>query len=132
MSFFKAQFPNDLGKKRRLLDARFNEKDLQSWTHDFKRKAWKAGTSTRVGQPTSLDRHRDARKHALAEVPVEDIQRITNGGQVHFVIPSRQDLYILLNLQDLVVIGRQLELFEGTANHRHGKSWTGCCHYSYC
>src|SRR5215470_12687936 len=104
----KAQFANYFEEKCGLFEIRLNQKELQARMQNFEGKARKPGTSTRVGEPTMIDWHRNAGKHALAEVAIKDFEGIADGGQVDLVIPSQQDIYILLNLKHLLVIRWQV------------------------
>jgi hypothetical protein len=47
---------------------------------------------------------------------VKDLQGVANRCQIDLFVPSQQNLYILLNLQDLVVIGGEIEFSERAPN----------------
>jgi len=50
-------------------------------------------------------------------MPIKYLQRVANGCQAYLFIPPQQNLYILLDLKDLVIIGRKLEFRKGTADY---------------
>src|SRR5437016_6688147 len=111
----KSQFTNDFRQKCDLLNVRFDQKNLQTRPDNLQRQARKTAPRTHVGEPTLFQRKGVGSVHTLAKMPVKDLQRVANCRKVDFFIPSQQNLYILLNLKHLIVVGRETEFRQGTA-----------------
>src|SRR5712692_7701065 len=113
----KSQFTNDFREKCNFSDVGFNQEYLQVRAKDLEGKTRESAPRTHVGEPTMFQRYGIGRIHTLAKMTIKYLQRVTNGGQVYLFIPGQQNVYILLNLKDLVVIGREFEFSEGTPYH---------------
>ena len=52
----------------------------------------------------------------LAKVAIENLKRITDGGQVDGLVPFQENAHILLNLLDLLFICGEVEVRQGAMN----------------
>jgi hypothetical protein len=113
----KSQFSSDFREKRDFLDVRFDDEDSQVWPDDLQGQTRKSGARSYVGEPTSFEGYSLGCIHAFTEMTIKYLQRVADGGQVYLLVPSQQNPYILLNLKDLIVIGRELKFSESTTNY---------------
>src|SRR6266851_2780897 len=117
LGVIKSKLTNNFCEKGGLFQIRFHQKDPQIWPDNLERQAWKAASRPYVGEPTSPLLYGLGRVHALAKMTIKYLQRVAIGCQAYLLIPRQQNLYILLNLKDLVIISRNLEFRKGTADY---------------
>ena len=117
LGVLKSKLPNDFCQESGLLQVGFHQENTQIWPNNLQGEAREAPSRTHVGEPTIFHRYPHRRIHTLAKVAIEDLQRVANGCQAYLFIPGQQNLYILLNLKDLVIISRKLEFRQGTADY---------------
>ena len=117
LGIIKSKLTNNFREKSGFLQIGLHQKDPQVRPDYLEWQTRESASRTNVGEPTSLHWYGLGGIHTLAKMPIKYLQRVANGCQAYLFIPPQQNLYILLDLKDLVIIGRKLEFRKGTADY---------------